>query len=83
MFHLVAPFINDWHVDVINKAGHFAAGWRAVRGPHTFVHVTFNGPLLNTERQVSLDNLVTLDVDDLVCILSVYLVNLPEIATVW
>lgn len=45
MANLIAPFINDWHVDVIYKGGHFTACRRSVRCTDTFVHKTFDGTL--------------------------------------
>lgn len=43
--YLVSPLVNDWHVDVVNEAGHLATGGRPVRRTHSFVHVTLNGVL--------------------------------------
>lgn len=40
--YLIAPFVDDGHVDVINEAGHLAPSWRAIRGTHTFIYITLN-----------------------------------------
>lgn len=43
--HLVAPFVDDRHVDVIHEDRHPAARWRPVGGAHSLVDVALNGPL--------------------------------------
>ena len=43
--NLIAPFIDNWHIDVINEASHLASCRRAVRSTHTFVDVTLNSAL--------------------------------------
>lgn len=37
--HLIAPFVDDWHVDVINKGRHFLSGWRAISTANSLVHI--------------------------------------------
>ena len=43
--HLVTPFINDGHVDVVNKDSHSLPGWRSIGVTYTLVNVALNGPL--------------------------------------
>lgn len=43
--NLVSPFVDNRHVDIINKHCHLFAGRRAVRVAHSLVHVALNRPL--------------------------------------
>ena len=43
--NLVSPFVDNRHVDIINKHCHLFASRRAVRVAHSFVHVALNRPL--------------------------------------
>ena len=40
--YLIAPFVDDRHVDVINEAGHLTTSWRTIRGTHTFIYIALN-----------------------------------------
>ena len=40
--YLIAPFVDDRHVDIINEAGHLATSWRAIRGTYTFIYIALN-----------------------------------------
>ena len=39
---LVAPFVDNGHVDVVDEDGHLLPRWRPVRRPDSLVHKTFN-----------------------------------------
>lgn len=43
--HLVAPFVDYGHVDVVYEDGHPASGRRPVGGAHAFVDVALERPL--------------------------------------
>ena len=43
--NLVSPFVDNRHVDIINKHCHLFASGRAVRVAHSLVHVALNRPL--------------------------------------
>ena len=43
--NLVSPFVDNRHVDIINKHCHLFASRRAVRVAHSLVHVALNRPL--------------------------------------
>lgn len=43
--NLVSPFVDNRHVDIINKHRHLFASGRAVRVAHSLVHVALNRPL--------------------------------------
>ena len=43
--NLVSPFVDNRHVDIINKHCHLFACGRAVRVAHSLVHVALNRPL--------------------------------------
>ena len=45
LHYLVAPFVDNGHVDVVHKDRHSLAGRRAVRVAHAFVHVALYRPL--------------------------------------
>jgi len=42
---LVAPLVDDWHVDVVNKHGHPLATRRTVSRSNTLFHVALNNTL--------------------------------------
>ena len=44
--NLIAPFVDDGHVDIINETCHLSACRGAVSCTHTFVHIALNSPLL-------------------------------------
>ena len=43
--NLVAPLIDDGHVDVVNEHCHLLASRRSVYAANALVHVALNGPL--------------------------------------
>ena len=43
--NLVSPFVDNRHVDIINKHCHLFASRRAVRVAHSLVYVALNRPL--------------------------------------
>lgn len=50
--YLIAPLIDNWHVDVVNEDGHLLPSGRSVGGAHAFVYIAFDG-LLKHARQGS------------------------------
>ena len=42
---LVAPFVDQRHVDVVHEHRHLLDSWRAVRRPHPLLHVALDGAL--------------------------------------
>lgn len=40
--HLVTPFIDDGHVDIVHKHRHLLASWRAIRATNTLFNVALN-----------------------------------------
>ena len=46
--NLVSPFVDDWHINVIDKHRHSFAGRWPVRRTHPFVHITLNCTLQHT-----------------------------------
>ena len=47
--NLVPPFIDDRHVDVIDKNWHFLPGRRTICSPHPFIHIAFYCPLKESQ----------------------------------
>ena len=43
--NLIAPLIDDRHVDVINKDGHLLASRWSIYAANALVHIALNGPL--------------------------------------
>ena len=43
--HLITPFIDDWHVDVVYKHSHLLSCGRSICGTHSLVHIALNSPL--------------------------------------
>ena len=43
--NLIAPFVNNRHINVINKYSHLLASRRTVCVSHSLVHIAFNRPL--------------------------------------
>ena len=44
--YLIAPFVNNWHVDVIHKDGHLLACWWPISRTHALVDIALDGSLL-------------------------------------
>lgn len=42
---LVSPFVDDRHVDIINKNRHFLPSRGSISGPHPLIHIAFHSPL--------------------------------------
>lgn len=45
ILNLVSPFIDDRHVDIINKNGHFLPSRGSISGPHSLIHIALYCPL--------------------------------------
>ena len=45
--HLVAPFVDGRHIDVVNEDGHVFSSWRAIGAAHSLVNVALNASLLS------------------------------------
>ena len=43
--NLIAPFVDDRHVDVVNKKSHALPAWRTVCSSHAFLDVAFDSTL--------------------------------------
>lgn len=39
---LVSPFIDHWHVDIINKDCHLSTSWRAIRATNTLIYIALD-----------------------------------------
>lgn len=49
--NLISPFIDDRHVDIIYKNGHFLPSRGAICGPHPLVHIAFYCPLKEKQEK--------------------------------
>jgi len=52
MSNLVSPFVDDWHINVVDEDRHLLASRRTVRCTHTFVYVTLDSTLKQTQSQL-------------------------------
>ena len=43
--YLIAPLVDDGHVDVVNEDRHLLSSWWSVRRSHALVHVTLDRSL--------------------------------------
>ena len=43
--HLISPFVDDWHIDIIHKDSHPAPSRRSIRIANTLVHIVLNSTL--------------------------------------
>ncbi len=48
--NLISPLVDDRHVDIIYKNGHFLSSLRSVSGSHPFIHIALYGPLKDKWR---------------------------------
>lgn len=57
MPNLISPFIDNGHVDIINKNGHFPPSRRTICSPHSLIYIAFHSPLRenrsDTEEQIT------------------------------
>lgn len=57
MPNLITPFIDNRHVDIINKNGHFPPSRRTICSPHPLIYIAFHSPLRenrsDTEKQIT------------------------------
>ena len=49
---LITPFVDDWHVDVIDKDRKFLAGGWPVRCPHPLVHIALYSSLQDKQTVI-------------------------------
>lgn len=49
--NLISPFIDDRHVDIIYKNGHFLPSRGTICGPHPLVHIAFYCPLKEKQEK--------------------------------
>jgi hypothetical protein len=46
--HLISPFVNERHIDVVNEHSHLLASRRTVGCSHALVHIALYCPLHNS-----------------------------------
>lgn len=49
--NLVSPFVDDRHVDIIYKNGHFLPSRGSISGPHPLIHIALYCPLRKKEGE--------------------------------